>query len=125
MSNSIRIVDYTQNGPILEYSVSYLSEHLLNIVSLLETQRNEYLDKVKANLTDLDDAVLAIAALLSNTLVQGKHADIQDYLNHYVILSNKIVRIYTFLNNFNNLKAMPGVNSWVKLTVEQAKEFGL
>lgn len=125
MKDNIRIIDYTANGPVLEYSVSYLSEKLLELVNRLETKRNEFLDKVKSNLDDLDDAVIAMAALTAGTELEGKHSDIQDHLNHAVKLSKKIETLYTFLSNFNNLKEMNGVSTWVKLTVDQAREFGL
>lgn len=122
---NIRIIDYTSNGPILEYPVSYLSGKLLELVSRLENKRNEYLDKVKNNLTDLDDAVLSMAALTSNTQLEGKYSDIQDYLKHASQLSSKIETIYTFLSNYNGLKEMKNAEIWIKVTVEQAKEFGL
>lgn len=125
MKDSIRIVDYTTSGPVLEYPVSYLSEKLLELVSRLEDKRNEYLNKVKNNIEDVEDAVLVMAALTSNTPLEGKFSDIQDYLKHSSKLSNKIETIYTFLNNFNNLKTMSGITTWVKLTKEQAQEFGL
>lgn len=126
MSDKIRVIDYTvSSGLFVEIPMEVLRAQLVELMDRLERERNNFLDIAKSNLEDIETAVLLMLNHQTGMPLSGKAALAQDAINRAVELDNKNRKITAFANSYQMLEVRLGMPHIIKLTLEQAREFGL
>jgi hypothetical protein len=126
MSEKIRLIDYTTSGFFVEIPMEVLRASLYESITKAEAERSKFLDIAKENLEDVDTAVLVLLSINTKLSLSGKAAVVQDAINRATIEDNKVNRLTSFSNSYEMLNTkLNGLPHIIKLTPEQAKEFGL
>lgn len=115
-----RSLDLTQ-GEFIEIQAGELVIKLYDTVNLLVKEKSATLDQIKAALDgDLDLSIVIAVDTLAGNKSFGRKADIADLLKRTAALVTREGRLMVFANTLATISP----RTTVKLTLEQAEEFG-
>ena len=117
---AVRVIDIS-NAVFVEIPQDQLCTKIYSHIDLLQKERDTVLDNIKELLgTDMEAAIMIMAEKLTGNRSSGKAGTVQDLLERAKVLMQQIDRLFVIANNF---ATAPGKNI-IRLTLEQAKDFG-
>ena len=119
-----KIIDYT-TSPYLEYNVKYLRQRLADSLKRLEEKRDELLNLLKAEIPDVDHAIVLMSGVVSGTKMSGAFGVQQDILHRVATIVNKMNTLTMLGANYTVIDDQAASTTFVRFTLEQAKEWDI